>query len=126
VLVALIEVEEGQAAIDRAIIPILSLQNDDGGWGMPQTNAEETAYAVLALRALAGAGVRATAIDRALWRGEQWMQHHYAPFRSDSFTCWTAKQPFRVSRLSQAIELAATFPQDINQPLRLKSVGGYV
>ncbi len=124
VIVALLKADAGHAAIKRATIPILSLQDSSGGWGAPLVNAEETAYAVLALRTLINAGVQGMAIEQALAGGEQWMQHHYTPFRSNSFACWLAKEAYRAPRLSQVIELAATFPQIIDQPLQSQTMGG--
>jgi hypothetical protein len=126
VIVALLEAGAGHAAIERAIVPILALQDSSGGWGKPLVNAEETAYAVLALRTLLNSGLQSAASELALARGEQWMQHHYTPFRSDSFACWLAKEAYRAPRLSQAIKLAATIPQIIDQSLHTTTLGDYL
>lgn len=87
---------------------MLLYQHEDGGWGTRGSTSEETAYAVLALRAL-GAD-RAPAADQALLRGERWMRVNYRPFFVSPVTCWIGKETYQPTRLARVIELAATIP----------------
>jgi hypothetical protein len=81
---------------------------------------------VLALRTLLNSGLQSAASEQALARGEQWMQNHYTPFRPDFFARWLAKEAYRAPRLSQAIKLAATFPQIIDPSLHSETMGSYL
>jgi hypothetical protein len=94
-----------------AIKALLDHQHADGGWGTQNATAEETAYAVLALRGLHRSGRWTEATSNALQRAERWLQCNYRPFGPDTTTLWLAKQPYRVFRLSRVIELTATLPQ---------------
>ncbi|MBK9711832.1 MAG: hypothetical protein IPO81_10975 [Kouleothrix sp.] len=96
------------AAIGAAVDGMLLYQHEDGGWGTRGSTSEETAYAVLALRALGPD--RAPAADQALLRGERWMRVNYRPFFVSPVTCWIGKETYQPTRLARVIELAATIP----------------
>ncbi|HJZ50246.1 MAG TPA: hypothetical protein VKE41_23910 [Roseiflexaceae bacterium] len=99
------------AALARqAAAALLAHQYPDGSWGMADGTREETAYGVLALRAVQRGGIRSEAISDALRRAERWMRTHYRPLAVDTTALWLAKESYRALRLSRIIELAATLP----------------
>jgi hypothetical protein len=112
VLMALIDTQY-TAAIRRATNAILANQQPDGGWGVPCSVAEETAYAILALRLLARAGLLDDDARLSLRLGERWMLNSYRPFRTDAELLWMAKEAYRPHRIARVFELAATFPSEI-------------
>lgn len=98
------------AAIERAVDALLTYQQTDGSWGMRAATMEETAYAVLALRALRSDQVLSDAGCEALERAESWMLRSYRPFEHNGPACWLDKGAYRPQRLVQMIELAAMAP----------------
>jgi hypothetical protein len=110
----------------RAAQALLAAQHADGGWGAHGSTAEETAYSVLALRALLRDGDGDPALRQALERAEEWLLRDYHPSNQGTLPCWQAKQIYRPRRLARVIELAATFPSAaLAQPTQLaQSVGG--
>ncbi|MEN9938903.1 MAG: hypothetical protein RLZZ387_5482 [Chloroflexota bacterium] len=98
-------------AVLRGVQALVAHQRLDGGWGICGPNAEETSYAVLALRACLGhPALDATALA-GLERGERWLTGHYQPFARSAQHCWIAKENYRPDRLARMIELVATFPR---------------
>lgn len=91
----------------RAVRAILVHQHSDGGWGMGAPNAEETAYAVLALRSVGAEIGGYDGLDEALARGDRWLRAHYRPFAASMVNCWLGKEPYRPMRIARAIELCA-------------------
>jgi hypothetical protein len=113
-------------AMRRAAQALLAYQRADGGWGARGSTAEETAYGVLALRALRRDRDDDPAVRQALERAEQWLLGDYRPFKRSMHPCWQAKEIYRPYRLARMIELVATFPSaELAAPLRFaQSVGG--
>jgi hypothetical protein len=100
------------APLRQALGALLVYQHADGGWGAHSSVAEETAYGVLALRVLHGAGLLDHEGLAALRRARRWMLEHYQPFRADAEMLWQAKEIYRPHRIARAFELAATFPHE--------------
>jgi Squalene-hopene cyclase C-terminal domain/Prenyltransferase and squalene oxidase repeat len=96
------------AALQRSVSAILAHQHSDGSWGDYGANAEETAYAVLALRAIAAR----FPIGPHLERGQRWLLANYRPFEHNRRPIWLAKEIYCPQRLSRMIELVATYPPD--------------
>jgi hypothetical protein len=92
--------------IEQAVHTILSYQQPDGGWGDDGSTAEETAYAVLALRAMRG---RFT-VEEQLKTGQRWLLNQYRPFHAERQPIWLGKEVYCPQRLSRIMELAAMFP----------------
>lgn len=92
-----------------AIRALLDHQRADGGWGTYRSTAEETAYAITALRAVCTSGFITDEIQQALTLGYRWMLHDYRPFAPATVTCWLGKELYRPLRLARTIELAATY-----------------
>jgi hypothetical protein len=114
--------------VERALAAVLAHQHTDGGWG-PLTqvsNGEETAYAILALRAAGQHGMGGSALAGALERAEQWMLEHYRPFYRGQHRAWLAKENYRPERIVRMLELVAAFPStELPIPLQMaQSVGG--
>jgi hypothetical protein len=107
----------------RAAQALLAAQHADGGWGAHGSTAEETAYAVLALRALLRDRGDDPTLRRAIERAEQWLLQDYHPANQSTRPCWQAKQVYRPRRLARVIELAATFSSAAPTQLA-QSVGG--
>lgn len=99
---------EHRAAMKRAVDALLSYQHAEGGWGMHGSTAEETAYGILAMRALLGDGLIDAGALIALARAEKWMLQEYRPFSPNQQLCWLAKELYRPLRIAQSFELAAT------------------
>jgi hypothetical protein len=97
-------------AIGLAADALLTHEYTDGSWGIHGSTAEETAYCILALRALLSGGVVNGAGHQALARAERWMLHQYRPFRPSAVTCWLGKEMYRPLRLANLIELVGTIP----------------
>jgi hypothetical protein len=112
--------------MQRAAQALLANQRADGGWGAHRSTAEETAYGVLALRALLRDQNHDPAMRQALKRAEQWLLEDYRPFKRSTHPCWQAKEIYRPYRLARLIELTATFPSaELAAPLRFaQSIGG--
>jgi hypothetical protein len=104
-----------QDALRLAADAILTDQLPDGSWGARGSTAEETAYAVLALRTLLREGIVNGAGHEALARAERWMLNQYRPFSADPFPCWLGKEMYRPLRLARLVELVATLPFDTAQ-----------
>jgi hypothetical protein len=102
--------------IAPAVAALLLHQHDDGGWGMHESTPEETAHAILALRALGS--TLSPAARRALERGEQWMLASYRPFYRSQVKCWLGKEMYRPYRLTRVIELSATLPRESHASMR--------
>jgi hypothetical protein len=115
-------------AVKRAIATLLAHQQSDGGWGTTTcgSNSEETAYAILTLRAIARHEMSDAALTHALKRAERWMLANYRPFYYGQRPIWLAKQNYRPQRIVRMIELAATFPSvELAVPLQMAQfVGG--
>jgi hypothetical protein len=124
IMVALAGTEHG-AAIDRALQTLLAHQQADGGWGTHGASAEETGYAVLALRTLLHIPMGTATVCQSLERAERWMLSQYRPFDPPLRPCWLGKEIYRPYRLARIIELAAIFPSaEIAAPLEVaQSVG---
>jgi squalene cyclase len=97
-------------ALNLATEAILSRQYPDGSWGTRGSTIEETAYAIVTLRALAAEDMANNALYDALAAAERWMLRQYQPFATSSFTCWLGKEMYRPLRLARMIELVATLP----------------
>jgi hypothetical protein len=96
------------AALEASGAALLRYQHPDGGWGIgASASAVETAYAVLALRTLLGAGVREQQFAAALRRGHTWLLHHYHPARLPDEPRWINKQLFCPLRIDQVFILCA-------------------
>jgi hypothetical protein len=113
------------AVIERALHALLMHQHADGGWGTQGSSAEETGYAILALRALLRAETHISVVSPPLDRAQSWMLSTYRPFDAHLRPCWLGKEIYRPLRLARIIELAATFPSsEISAPLEMaRSVG---
>jgi hypothetical protein len=98
------------AAIEPALQTLLAHQQGDGGWGTEGASAEETGYAILALRMLIHTPLCTAAVRQSLERAERWMLSAYRPFDAPLRPCWLGKELYRPYRLARVIELAATFP----------------
>jgi hypothetical protein len=113
-LIALLDTPSPDPApVKRATHFLLNHQEADGGWGTDGkgANSEDTAYGVLALRALVNHGVDDPRTVGALRRGEQWMAA-YRPFATsgDHSRRWLGKESYCPDRIVRMFELAATFP----------------
>ena len=95
-------------ALHRGASAILKHQHSDGSWGDYQPNSEETAYAVLALRAVA----EHFPVGPALEQAQRWLLANYRPFAQERRPIWLAKEIYCPQRLSRMIELVATYPPD--------------
>jgi hypothetical protein len=96
-------------AMRRAAHALLAYQHPDGGWGAHGSNAEETAYGLLAIRMLLRDGAVDPALRQAFERAESWMVGNYCAFKRSMHPCWQAKEIYRPLRLARMIELVATF-----------------
>jgi hypothetical protein len=108
-----IQQTDSSDVMSSAVEALLLHQHNDGGWGTRDSTAEETAYAILALRALRSGRVLIPAAQQALAHGEDWMRANYRPFYRSSVACWLGKEIYRPYRLARTIELAATFPSNV-------------
>jgi hypothetical protein len=125
VIVALLDSPHTDA-LERALTAILNHQNADGGWGDGQSSTiEETAYGVLALRALMCHGMEISEAEQALACAERWLLRNYRPFDHDYQPCWLGKETYMPRRIVRMIQLVATFPSsELAVPLRMaKAVG---
>jgi len=114
-LIALLETPEpDREVVERATRALLRSQLPDGAWGTGGNggNTEESAYGVLALRALAAHGSADADVVDALHSGEQWMQAAYrrSTTGDDGERRWLGKEPYRPDRIVRMFELAATMP----------------
>lgn len=114
VLVALAGTPSPQEPIDRATKALILHQHEDGGWGTGagESNTEETAYAVLALRSLTRHRKVDAAAHVSLGGGERWMRSAYRPFAADDKARWLGKENYRPNRIVRMFELAATLPSN--------------
>lgn len=92
------------AVLHRAIAVLLMHQQPDGGWGIREATAEETAYGIIALRQVADRWP----VEAALRRAEQWMLDQ--PLNSEARTLWIGKELYCPTRLVRILTLAATLP----------------
>jgi hypothetical protein len=97
-------------ALERATHAILNHQHNDGGWGAHDSNPEETAYGIIALRTILRQDGDHIQVRKAVARAEHWMLNHYRPFHLNMWPCWLGKETYRPHRLARMIELVATFP----------------
>jgi hypothetical protein len=113
------------STLERARHALVAYQHADGGWGAHGSNAEETAYGILALRTFLHTNLGDPTIHRSLEHAGRWMLRDYRPFNAPLRPCWLGKELYRPLRLARIIELAATFPSsEITVPLRMaQSVG---
>ena len=74
------------------------------------SNREETAYGILACRALLREGLLDRTAWKALERAEQWMMRSYRPFDPSTYAYWLDKDAYRPQRLVDLIGLVATIP----------------
>jgi hypothetical protein len=95
-------------AVRRGIGAVAAFQRADGGWGMLESNMEETAYAVLALHGTSDHPGFGDDARRALVRGQTWLLHNYRPLAANPRTFWLAKENYRPERLARLIEAVAT------------------
>jgi squalene-hopene cyclase-like protein len=95
-------------AISLAADALLTHEHLNGSWGIHGSTVEETAYAILGLRAAVSEGIVDGAARDALARAEKWMLDHYRPFSRSTSTCWLGKETYRPLRLARMIELVAT------------------
>lgn len=96
--------------IDRAIEAIVRGQHPAGGWGQPP-NAEETAYAVLALRHIRRQSGLGDAGAQALAAAERWLLDQHRIPRQHAPQLWLDKDAYRPHRIVRIVELAATLPE---------------
>jgi hypothetical protein len=96
--------------IRQAADALLTHEHVNGSWGIHGSTVEETAYAILGLRAAVSEGIVDGAARDALARAEKWMLDHYRPFSRSTSTCWLGKETYRPLRLARMIELVATVP----------------
>lgn len=95
--------------VSRALNALVVYQYGDGGWGTGgASSVEETAYAVLALRACAGHIAYGPEAHHALECASHWLLANYRPFAVPAECCWLAKENYRPERLARTIELSAT------------------
>jgi hypothetical protein len=73
---------------------------------MGRSTAEETAYAVLALRRL-GALFPNERLGLALMRAEDYLLRRYTAWHAGEANCWLGKEPYCPPRVSQVFVLAA-------------------
>jgi hypothetical protein len=97
-------------AIRQAANALLTHEHVNGSWGIHGSTAEETAYAILGLRAAVSEGIMNGAARDTLARAEKWMLDQYRPFSRNTSTCWLGKETYRPLRLARMIELVATVP----------------
>lgn len=106
VIIALSDLREREP-LARAEAALVAHQQPDGGWGGFASNAEETAYGLLALWQLHRMGWLSPIGHAALVKAERWLLHDYQPFRPSQQHCWLAKEPYRPQRIAHTIEVAA-------------------
>ncbi|GAB4194184.1 MAG: hypothetical protein OHK0022_09910 [Roseiflexaceae bacterium] len=97
-------------ALMRAAELIVREQRADGSWGMLDSNLEEAAYAVIALRAVQHESWFWPEAREALERGERWMRQRYMPTTSSQGMLWIAKESYRPLRIARMFELVAMLP----------------
>jgi hypothetical protein len=95
-------------ATHQAIVAVLAYQHPDGGWGTYGSMAEETAYALIALRA--GLQYGGDAARSGLQRGVSWLLSTFQPFTPSYPPIWLGKELYTPHRLVQLI-VAATLAQ---------------
>lgn len=97
-----------ESALTHLLASLAVMQHPDGGWGEHSPTPEETAYALLALRACKVAGVGGTTIPAIAARGAEWLAAQYRPF-DDTIErkAWIGKEGYRPRRLVRIIMLAA-------------------
>jgi hypothetical protein len=105
-LAALLETNDYDPAPTLRIV--LAHQHTDGGWGLDESNSEETAYAVATLCHLRRANRLSAEGEQALRRAAKFLISQYRPFSEESVAVWLAKEPYRPRRVSRAFELSAT------------------
>jgi hypothetical protein len=99
-------------ALQRAVGALLNHQRPDGGWGLPSSTAEETAYGVIALRQVAGI----FAVSPALGRAEHWMLRHHQAATCETIALWVGKDTYCPRRIVRALTLATTLPSTDRAP----------
>jgi hypothetical protein len=109
VIIALCQAKD-TSAVRPAVEALLSYEHSSGGWGIHGSTIEETSYTVLALRALAGAGMLDDDAHAALVRAERWLLRQYRPFAQATYSGWVGKEMYRPLRLARLIEVVATMP----------------
>jgi hypothetical protein len=103
---ALIVLGDAHPEVTRhAVAAVLTYQRPDGGWGTYYSMAEETAYALIALRA--GLQYGGDAARTALHRGKSWLLATFQPFTREYPPIWLGKELYTPYRLVQIIIAAA-------------------
>ncbi|HEU4326698.1 MAG TPA: hypothetical protein VFS21_26395 [Roseiflexaceae bacterium] len=97
-------------ALKRAAELIVREQRADGSWGTRDSNLEEAAYAVIALRAVQDESWFGAEARAALERGERWMRQRYNGDMSNCGMLWIAKESYRPLRIARMFELVAMLP----------------
>lgn len=93
-------------AIRSGVDALLAHQHRDGGWGIADTTAEETAHAVLALHYVRHRSVFQH-VTEPLQRAQRWLLDNYQPSMMDGVKRWIGKETYRPLRIARAFELSA-------------------
>jgi hypothetical protein len=96
------------SAAAESLDSLLAYQHSDGGWGIAESTAEETAYGVLGLLPLAQHALLNDVGRAALHRAGQWLLANYRPFAEDTTARWAAKEPYGPRRITRIEQVAAT------------------
>lgn len=100
--------------LDAAEAALRAHQRPGGGWGVGAVTSEETAHAVLLLRALATAGILSAAGRRALLAGERSLRANYVPLGERECDAWIGKELYVPRRVSRMVELAALLSAEVH------------
>ncbi len=105
-------------ALQRARRALLTYQHADGGWGLYESTLEETAYALIALRALMRDIDNDGGIRLAIQRAIRLMLARYRPFSQEQMQSWIGKEMYHPARVAYAMQLAALLAcvEDFGQP----------
>lgn len=112
-LMAALARPEYKETLHRAMHAMLIYQFPEGGWGTGSSNAEETAYGIIALRSARKNPIYqvfSERIEQSLKQAEHWLLDNYQPFHISHKPCWLGKETYRPHRLSRIVEIVAAFP----------------
>ncbi|KVC45468.1 hypothetical protein [Burkholderia diffusa] len=105
--VAALDPDEVERHGARTLEGLLAHQHASGGWaGTGAANAEETAYAVLAIDRLCSAGPTPRVACESLLKAFRWMRDVYRLPPGSAPALWINKELSRPTRVVRAVELA--------------------
>lgn len=97
----------GVRDVSGALKSLIEHQRADGGWGLLESNSEETAYAVTALLQINRSGLLTPDGCESLRRAAEFLKSRYRPLSEETVAVWLAKEPYRPRRVSRTFELSA-------------------